>query len=107
MATNAAEVLAVAIREAAHMPRTAPAKQAGALQRNCSIHSVDGDFPDCSATATASISVLQKKKTDAPASVGTTSAVPSCPMRSPPTNPAVALATAAATTMLAMLKTVR
>ena len=107
MATNAAKRLAVVIRYAAAMPITAPTKQAGALHRNCSIHSVAGDFFDSSETATASISVLQKKNAVAPASVGTTSVVQSSPISRPPSSPATALATAAATTMLLMLKTVR
>ena len=107
MATNAAKRLAVVIRYAAEMPISAPTKQAGALHRNCSLHSVAGDFFDSSDTAMASISVLQKKNAVAPASVGTTSAVQSAPTFRPPTSPAAECAAAAATTMLAMLNTVR
>src|SRR5678815_5377796 len=103
MDTNAEKQLAVVIRYAAEMPINAPTKHAGALHRNCSLHSVAGDFFDSSDTATASISVLQKKNAVAPASVGTTSAVQSAPIFRPPTSPAIEFAAAAATTMLAML----
>src|SRR5262245_21771908 len=107
MAANAAKALPVSIRKAAAMPIAAPAKQAGALHRNCSIHSFAGDLRDWRATAIASITVLQKKSADAPASVGTTSDNQSGRILRPPTGAAAALATAAATTMLAMLKTMR